>query len=60
MKLKKAVKKVEDIIKATLIYCHFSSERWTHIRTNNVIKRMNQEIHRRTRIVDTACDFLAM
>lgn len=56
MKLKEAAKKVEDGIKETLIYCDFLSEHWTRIRTNNVIKRLNREIRRRTRVVGTFPD----
>lgn len=51
MKLKKAVKKLEDGIEETLIYCDFPSERWTRIRTNNVIERLNRKIRCCTRMV---------
>ena len=44
MKLKETTKKVMDGIEETLTYCDFSSERWTRIRTNNVIERLNREI----------------
>ena len=37
-------------------YCDFPSEHWTRIRTNNVIKRLNREIRRRTRVVGTFPD----
>ena len=56
MKLKEAAKKVEDGIEETLTYCDFSSELWTCIRTNNVIVRLNREIHRRTRVVSSFPD----
>ena len=56
MKLKEAAKKVEDGIEETLTYCDFPSEHWTRIRTNNVIKRLNREIRRRTRVVGTFPD----
>ena len=56
MKLKEAAKKVEDGIEETLTYCDFPSEHWTRIRTNNVIERLNREIHRRTRVVGTFPD----
>ena len=56
MKLKEAAKKVEDGIEETLTYCDFPSEHWTHIRTNNVIERLNREIRRRTRVVGTFPD----
>ena len=51
MNLKEAAKKVEDGIEETLTYADFPSEHWTRIRTNNVIERLNREIHRRTRAV---------
>lgn len=51
MKLKEAAKKVADGIEETLTYGDFPSERWTRIRTNNVIERLNREIRRRTRVV---------
>ena len=56
MKLKEAAKKVEDGIEETLTYCDFPSEHWTHIRTNNVIERLNREIRRRTRVVESFPD----
>ena len=51
MKLKEAAKKVEAGIEETLTYCDFPGEHWTRIRTNNVIERLNREIHRRTCVV---------
>lgn len=56
MKLKEAAKKVEDGIEETLTYCDFPSEHWTRIRTNNAIERLNREIRRRTRVVDSFPD----
>ena len=56
MKLKEAAKKVEDGIEEALTYCDFPSEHWTRIRTNNVIKRLNREIRRRTRVVGSFPD----
>ena len=56
MKLKEAAKKVENGIEEKFIYCDFPSEHWTRIRTNNVIERLNQEIHRRTRVVSSFPD----
>ena len=56
MKLKEAVKKMEDGIEETLTYCDFPSEHWTRIRTNNVIERLNREIRRGTRVVGTFPD----
>lgn len=38
MKLKETVKKVEDGIEKTLIYCDFLSEHWPCICTNNIIQ----------------------
>lgn len=35
----------------TLTYTEFPFERWTRIRTNNVIERLNREIRRQTRVV---------
>lgn len=56
MKLKEAVRKVENGIVETLTYCDFSREHWTRIRTNNVIERLNREIRRRTRVTGTFAD----
>lgn len=49
--MKEAAKKVEDSVEETLTYCDFSYEHWSWIRTNNVIKRLNREIRRRTCVV---------
>ena len=51
MKLKEAVKMIEDCVEETLTYCVFPFEQWTRIHTNNVIERLNLEIRRRTRVV---------
>ena len=51
MKLKEATKKVEDGIEEMLTYFDFPSEHWTHLRTNNVIDRLNRVIRRRTHVV---------
>ena len=56
MGMLEAAKKVEDGIEETLTYCDFPSEHWTHIRTSNVIERLNREIRRRTRVVGTFPD----
>jgi transposase-like protein len=56
MKLKEAAKKVENGIEETLTYMEFPYEHWLRIRTNNVIERLNREIHRRTRVVGTFPD----
>ena len=42
-------------IEETLSYCDFPSKHWTHIRTNDVIERLNREI-RRTRVVGSFPD----
>ena len=34
----------------------FPSEHWLHIRTNNIIERVNREIKRRTRVIGTFPD----
>lgn len=47
MKRKEVSGKVEDGIEKTLTYCDFPSERWTRIRTNNIIERLNWEIRPR-------------
>lgn len=51
MKLKEAVKKVEDGVEETLTYCDFSGEHWTRTCTNNVIERLNREIRHRIRVM---------
>ena len=56
IKLKEAVKKIEDGTEEALTYCDFSSEHWPRIRTNNVIERLNREIRRRIRVVGTFPD----
>ena len=56
MKLNEAAKKVEGGIEEALTYCDFPTERWTRIRTNNVIVRLNREIRRRTRVVGSFLD----
>ena len=56
MKLKEAVKKVEDGIEETLTYCDFPSEHWTRIVPTALIERLNREIRRRTRVVGTFPD----
>ena len=56
MKLTKAVAKIEESISETLTYMAFPSEHWRRIRTNNVLKRLNREIKRRTKVVGTFPD----
>lgn len=51
MKQKEVAKKMEDGIEETLTSCDFPSERWTRIRTNNIIEKLNREIRRRTQVV---------
>ena len=36
----------------TLTYCDFPSAHWTRIRTHNVIKHLNREVCRRTRVAE--------
>ena len=50
-----AARKVEDGIEETLTYCDFPNEHWTRIRTNNIVERLNREIHR-TRVVGSFPD----
>lgn len=47
---------MENGIEKMLTRCDFPSEYWTRIRTNNVIKRLNWEIRRCTRVVDSFRD----
>ncbi len=56
MKLREAAKKIEDGVEETLTYADFHCEHCTHIRTNNVIERLNREIHMRTRVVGCFSD----
>ena len=49
MKLKAAVKKIEDSIEETLTFMEFPSQHWTRIRTNNALEWLNREIKRRTK-----------
>lgn len=56
MKLKEAAKKLEDGIEETLTYMNFPYEHWNRIQTNNTIERLNREIRRRTKVVDTFPD----
>lgn len=57
MKLKEAAKNVENGIEKMLTYCDFPGEHWTHIRTNNVIERLNRDnICLRAHVVDSFPD----
>ena len=47
---------MEDGIEETLTYCEFPSEHWTRIHTNNVIERLNREIHRRPQFMGSYPD----
>ena len=40
----------------TLTYCDLPGEHRTRIRTNHVIERLNREIRRRTRVMETFLD----
>lgn len=51
MKLTGAAKKIETGIDETLTYMDFPDQHWIHIRTTNLIERVNREIKRRTRSI---------
>lgn len=54
--IKGQLKELLDAEAEKLIHCDLPSEHWTRIRTNNVIERLNREIHRRTRVVGSFPD----
>lgn len=56
MKLSKAAKIVEDGAEETFSYYDFPPQHWQHIRTNNLLERLNKEIRRRTRVVGSFPD----
>ena len=56
MKLKEAADKLDAGIEETLTYMSSPTEHWPKIRSNNVIERLNREIRRRTRVVETFPD----
>lgn len=56
MHLSKAADKVRDSIEETLTFMGFPEEHWMRIRTNNTLERINREIKRRTKVVDTFPD----
>jgi putative transposase len=56
MKLNAAAKKVSEGIVETLTYMEFPTEHWKKIRTNNTIERLNREIRRRSRVIETFPD----
>ena len=43
-------------MEVTLTYCDFPSEHWSHIRTNNVIERLNRELRCRASVVGSFPD----
>lgn len=51
MKLKGAARKVTEGIEETLTFMDFPSQRWTRIRTNNTLERLNREIKRRNKAI---------
>lgn len=51
-----AALKVEQGIEETLTYMRYPREHWVRIRTNNTLERLNREIKRRTRVVDSFPD----
>ena len=51
MKLSSAAKKLPDGIEETLTCMDFPTRRWTRIRINNTIERLNREIKRRTKAI---------
>ena len=55
IKLKRPIKRVEGGVEEILTYCDFPGEHWTHIRTNNVIERLNRESPR-TRVASSFPD----
>ncbi|MDO5116763.1 MAG: transposase [Synergistaceae bacterium] len=56
MKLSKAAKIVESGADETFSYYSFPPQHWQHIRTNNLLERLNKEIRRRTRVVGSFPD----
>lgn len=56
MKLFAAAKVVREGCAETLAYTDIPMQRWTRVRTNNAIERLNREIRRRTRVVGTFPD----
>lgn len=53
MRLGAAARVVREGRLEALAYTDFPMRRWTRIRTNNAIERLNREIRRRTRVVGT-------
>lgn len=56
MRLGEAARVVREGFAETLTYATFPREHWRCIRTNSAIERLNREIRRRTRVVDTFPD----
>ena len=56
MKLNKAAGIIENSASETLSYYKFPPQHWKHIKTNNLLERINKEIRRRTRVVGSFPD----
>ena len=56
MRLSKAADIVHSGIAETLTYMDYPTEHWMRIRTNNTLERLNREIKRRTKVVETFPD----
>ena len=56
MKLNQAVKIVSEGAEETFSYYTFPPQHWQHIKTNNLLERLNKEIRRRTRVVGSFPD----
>ena len=56
MKLHQAAKIVADGAEETFSYYAFPPQHWLHIRTNNLLERLNKEIRRRTRVIGSFPD----
>lgn len=56
IKLKADARKVVDGIEESLTCCNFPSEYWIHIRTTNIIERLNREVRRRNRVEGSFLD----
>lgn len=55
-KLNKASDIIEKGVSETLSYDNFPPQHWQHIKTNNLLERVNKEIRRRTRVVGSFPD----
>jgi len=56
MKLHQAAKIVAEGAEETFCYYTFPPQHWLHIRTNNLLERLNKEIRRRTRVIGSFPD----